>query len=124
MVYFPDKPIWKARQRSKFYGFISGTSNLTCEAEAEPPASFAWFDQRGKPIREGAILTENQISTLVVSIFFTISDGVSLKNFSSFSYLLHMMTYLANIHVKLPTKWVRLPVKSNCQKEPNLVFQA
>ena len=70
MVYFPDKPIWKARQRSKFYGFISGTSNLTCEAEAEPPASFAWFDQRGKPIREGAILTENQISTLVVSIFY------------------------------------------------------
>ena len=69
MVYFPDKPIWKARQRSKFYGFISGTSNLTCEAEAEPPASFAWFDKRGKPIREGAILTENQISTLVVSIF-------------------------------------------------------
>ena len=66
MVYFPDKPIWKARQRSIFYGFISGTSNLTCEAEAEPPASFAWFDKRGKPIREGAILTENQISTLVV----------------------------------------------------------
>ena len=42
---------------------------MTCEAEAEPPASFAWFDQRGKPIREGAILTENRISTLVVSIF-------------------------------------------------------
>eukprot|EP00093_Oithona_nana_P014311 14311.XXX_1102105_1132754_1 [CDS] Oithona nana genome sequencing. len=62
------KPIWKARQRSIFYGFISGTSNLTCEAEAEPPASFAWFDQRGKPIREGAILTENQISTLVLPI--------------------------------------------------------
>ena len=88
MVYFLDKPIWKARQRSKFYGFISGTSNLTCEAEAEPPASFAWFDQRGKPIREGAILTENQISTLVVSIFFTISDGFSPKtsiNLTNFS---------------------------------------
>ena len=81
MVYFPDKPIWKARQRSKFYGFISGTSNLTCEAEAEPPASFAWFDQRGKPIREGAILTENQISTLVVSIFLQYQTDFPYKTF-------------------------------------------
>ena len=88
MVYFPDKPIWKARQRSKFYGFISGTSNLTCEAEAEPPASFAWFDQRGKPIREGAILTENQISTLVVSIFVRKDDIRRIFKPENFSFQL------------------------------------
>ena len=67
LYYISDEPIWKAHQRSIFYGFISGTSNLTCEADAEPAATFAWFDKRGKPIQEGAILTENQISTLVVS---------------------------------------------------------
>ena len=59
---------------------------MTCEAEAEPPASFAWFDQRGKPIREGAILTENQISTLVVSMDFfeRISDGLYPKTCNLF----------------------------------------
>ena len=70
LLYFlPDEPIWTAQQRSIFYGFISGTSNLTCGARAEPPATFTWYDKIGKPIQKGAILTENHISTLVVRIY-------------------------------------------------------
>jgi len=62
------EPIWTAQQRSIFYGFISGTSNLTCGARAEPPATFTWYDKIGKPIQKGAILTENHISTLVLPV--------------------------------------------------------
>ena len=29
--------------RNEFYGFISGTANLTCEVNAEPPAEFTWY---------------------------------------------------------------------------------
>ncbi len=51
-----DEPEWPAEQRGEFFGFISGKTNLTCEANAEPPAQvlnldsstmFATFD----PIR-------------------------------------------------------------------------
>ncbi len=33
-----DEPEWPAEQRGEFFGFISGKTNLTCEANAEPPA--------------------------------------------------------------------------------------
>ena len=34
------KPEWPPGQSGTFYGFISGEANLTCQAKAEPPASF------------------------------------------------------------------------------------
>ena len=61
-----DEPKWRPGLKNQFYGFISGTSNLTCEAIAEPPATFIWYNKRGQPIREGMILTEDSKSTLVV----------------------------------------------------------
>ena len=65
-AFFPDEPKWRPGLKNQFYGFISGTSNLTCEAIAEPPATFIWYDKEGQPIREGMILTEDSKSTLVV----------------------------------------------------------
>ena len=65
---FPDEPKWRPGLKNQFYGFISGTSNLTCEAIAEPPATFIWYDKEGQPIREGMILTEDSKSTLVVML--------------------------------------------------------
>ena len=41
-----DKPEWSSTsqgRRSDFYGFISGTANLTCEVIAEPPPDFSWY---------------------------------------------------------------------------------
>ena len=29
--------------REEFYGFISGTANLTCEVNAEPSPEFTWY---------------------------------------------------------------------------------
>ena len=43
---FTDKPEWSStieRKRDKFYGFISGIANLTCEVIAEPSAEFTWY---------------------------------------------------------------------------------
>lgn len=62
------EPKWRPGLKNQFYGFISGTSNLTCEAIAEPPATFIWYDKEGQPIREGMILTEDSKSTLVLSV--------------------------------------------------------
>ncbi len=121
----PDEPIWMPHQRSIFYGFISGTSNLTCEAMAEPPASFAWLDKRQNPIQTGAILTETHKSTLVVSTIRLNSSWDFGKN-PSFSFLFsclwRMMMSLASTRVKLVIKWVLWVAKLNCQKEPSLAF--
>ena len=43
---FIDKPEWASTsegKRSEFYGFISGTANLTCTVNAEPNADFSWY---------------------------------------------------------------------------------
>ena len=41
-----DKPEWSSTiegRRSDFYGFISGTANVTCEVIAEPLPDFTWY---------------------------------------------------------------------------------
>ena len=46
LYWFVDKPEWASTREGKtyeFYGFISGTANLTCVVVAEPPADFAWY---------------------------------------------------------------------------------
>ena len=59
-------PEWPSFQPVDFYGFISGIANMTCQANAEPPADFEWTDQNGKDIADGIIMTESHISTLMV----------------------------------------------------------
>ena len=109
ICYVPDEPIWMPMQRSIFYGFISGTSNLTCGARAEPPATFTWYDDKsGKPIQKGAILTENHISTLVVRITLLQIEENRL------TYLLHFSSILT-ICYHLPRCYLRLSI--NIQKK-------
>ena len=67
-VFLLDKPEWPAEQRGKFYGFISGTTNLSCEANAEPPAQFTWLDRDNKEVTYGTVINEEHKSTLMVKI--------------------------------------------------------
>ncbi len=61
----PDPPFWPGEQRSRFYGFISGETNLTCEAVAEPPADFEWRDADGEAITD-RVVREGHKSILTV----------------------------------------------------------
>ena len=61
----PDPPFWPGDQRSRFYGFISGETNLTCEAVAEPPADFEWRDADGEVIAD-RVVREGHKSILTV----------------------------------------------------------
>ncbi|XP_055683209.1 neural cell adhesion molecule 1-A-like [Lutzomyia longipalpis] len=51
------------------YVYANGTVNLTCEAEAEPPANFSWF-RHGKKInpRQQTIHTAKDISQLEITL--------------------------------------------------------
>lgn len=42
---FADKPVLPVRRESADiqYGYIDGYVNVTCEAEAEPAATFQWY---------------------------------------------------------------------------------
>ena len=40
----------------QFYGYVTGTANLSCEAEAEPPPSFRWLDAENNPVQAGTIV--------------------------------------------------------------------
>ena len=66
IIFLSDMPEWPSFQPVDFYGFISGIANMTCQANAEPPADFEWTDQNGKDIADGIIMTESHISTLMV----------------------------------------------------------
>ena len=59
-------PEWPSYQPKNFFGFISGIANLTCQANAEPPADFDWTDHLGNDITNGIIMTEGHMSTLMV----------------------------------------------------------
>ena len=61
-----DKPQWPPEDQGKFYGFISGVSNLTCEARAEPAAEFTWMDKYNEVVREGTVINEAHRSVLMV----------------------------------------------------------
>ena len=38
----PEPPEWLDDQvGGQFYGYVTGTANLTCQAEAEPPPTFS-----------------------------------------------------------------------------------
>lgn len=45
LLYSTDKPILPERRESADiqYGYMKGYVNLTCEAEAQPPATFKWY---------------------------------------------------------------------------------
>ncbi len=69
-----DAPVFPQDQRSQFYGFISGDSNLTCTCESEPPPEFIWLDKRQNELpREKYAKKGTHTSVLMVSIASTSS---------------------------------------------------
>ena len=48
---FSESPEWLDDQMGgQFYGYVTGTANLTCQAEAQPPPTFRWLDAENKPV--------------------------------------------------------------------------
>ena len=57
---FPESPEWLDDQvGGQFYGYVTGTANLTCQAEAEPPPTFRWLDAENIPVSSGKIVNED-----------------------------------------------------------------
>jgi len=52
----------------QFYGYVTGTANLTCQAEAEPPPSFQWLDAENVPVSSGKIVNEYYKSVLMLPV--------------------------------------------------------
>ena len=48
---FSESPEWLDDQMGgQFYGYVTGTVNLTCQAEAQPPPTFRWLYAENKPV--------------------------------------------------------------------------
>ena len=42
-----------------FCGYVTGTANLTCQAEVEPPPTFRWLDAENIPVSSGKLFNED-----------------------------------------------------------------
>ena len=57
---FLEPPAWlDDKVGGQFYGYVTGTANLTCQAEAEPPPMFRWLDAENIPVNSGKIVNED-----------------------------------------------------------------
>ena len=57
---FSESPEWLDDQvGGQFYGYVTGTANLTCQAEAEPPPTFRWLDAENIHVSSGKIVNED-----------------------------------------------------------------
>ncbi|XP_023324649.1 neural cell adhesion molecule 1 [Eurytemora carolleeae] len=52
----------------QFYGYVTGTANLTCQAEAEPPPTFSWLDAQNLPVKHGTVVNSEYKSTLLLEV--------------------------------------------------------
>jgi hypothetical protein len=56
---FSESPEWIDDQVGEYsYGYVTGTANLTCLAEGEPPLKFRWLDAENIPVSSGKIVNE------------------------------------------------------------------
>ena len=54
-----ESPSWLDDQvGGQFYGYVTGTANLSCEAEAEPAPQFRWLDAENKAVEAGTIIND------------------------------------------------------------------
>lgn len=84
-INIPDKPISQGRRESVDvqYSYLKGNVNISCEAEAEPPATFTWYrDKKRLKPQEHQISTSNHESVLQVRCRFSLSVslGRSLRD--------------------------------------------
>jgi len=64
-----QSPEWLDDQvGGQFYGYVTGTANLTCQAEAEPPPTFRWLDAENIPVSSGKIVNEDYKSVLMLPV--------------------------------------------------------
>lgn len=69
-MHHTDKPVAPIHRESADiqYGYIKGYVNVTCEAEAEPPATFRWYrNNKHLHSRHHQIITGEHISILQVN---------------------------------------------------------
>jgi len=64
-----QSPEWLDDQvGGQFYGYVTGTANLSCEAEAEPAPSFRWLDAENNPVTTGTVINDEYKSVLMLPV--------------------------------------------------------
>jgi len=64
-----QSPSWLDDQvGGQFYGYVTGTANLTCQAEAEPPPTFSWLDASNQPVTAGEVVNMQYKSVLMLPV--------------------------------------------------------
>lgn len=66
-----DKPYMKRIEQEIRFGYIKGYVNLTCEADAEPPAEFIWYRDGKKVfhnVHNGPHISILQVSIILSSL--------------------------------------------------------
>jgi len=64
-----QSPAWLDDQMGgQFYGYVTGTANLTCQAEAEPPPTFRWLDAENQPVTDGQVVNDQYKSVLMLPV--------------------------------------------------------
>ena len=65
--------------REEFFGFISGTANLTCAVKAEPDAVFTWYRVKSA----GVTNQRHTIAPVPVKMDNTIDEKITTKSYPS-----------------------------------------
>lgn len=64
-----QSPAWLDDQvGGQFYGYVTGTANLSCEAEAEPAPQFRWLDAENRAVEAGTIINDAYKSVLMLPV--------------------------------------------------------
>jgi len=64
-----QSPSWLDDQMGgQFYGYVTGTANLTCQAEAEPAPTFHWLDAENQPVTDGQVVNDQYKSVLMLPV--------------------------------------------------------
>ena len=67
-----ESPAWlDDHVGGQFYGYVTGTANLSCQAEAQPPPTFRWLDAENNPVKTGTIVNEEYKVDIYLHMFFT-----------------------------------------------------
>jgi len=106
------EPYWNEGQREQFYGFISGHTNLTCSAIAEPPAEYIWLDRRKVRIENGeryGLSTMGDTSVLTVEVHDETLGDYTCAAFNKMGRIERKVTLAEGAKPGVPhISWVRI----------------